>query len=520
MNLDAKILQAIKLNKYDEPTDIQKEAIPLILAGGDVMAASQTGSGKTAAFVLPALQLLFTPRTIQGRGPRVVILTPTRELADQVAEVVQNMSKFTPCRFGTITGGVPYFSQERLLRAPFDILVATPGRLMDHMNQGRVDFSGVQLVVLDEADRMLDMGFQQDIETILEPMPIGRQIALFSATLEGPVLRVANRFLKNPSRVQLNSNLKPNTLISQRVVQADDFNHKRALLAHILEEPDMWQAVVFAGTKRGVEELVDDLSSQRINCSGLHGDMRQSKRTRTIDRMHNEQCRVLVATDVAARGLDLKKLTHVINFDLPKSAEDYIHRIGRTGRCGETGIAISLIGPKDWQQLARIEKFTGQRLERKIIAGLEPKNREPKSGPGGPGMDRNRRSGGSGSSERRGFSQNNRSFGKPKQRPGFARSENQGFSRGEGQGQGVSQGRFRGSDSAASRSNSGGQGGYRGQGEGRPRGAQTAAGRGAQGGGYQGRGGQGRGAGGGYQGQQGQSGGRRTARKELGDAYS
>lgn len=389
MNLDGKLMQAIVANGYKAPTEIQEKAIPIILAGHDLMASAKTGSGKTVAFVLPILQKLLTPSTKPGRGPRVLVLTPTRELADQVTETIWQMSKFTNFRSGSITGGVPYPAQERLLSRPVDLLVATPGRLIDHMNRGRVDFSRLETLVLDEADRMLDMGFMGDIEQILEPLPESRQIVLFSATLEGAVQKIARQFLRNPSSIHLASGTQANTLISQRVHQADDFRHKRALLTHILEEPGMWQAIVFTGTKRGAEELAHDLSAQKIKCAALHGDMKQSKRTRTLDSMHRGHLRVLIATDVAARGIDVKKITHVINFDMPKSPEDYVHRIGRTGRCGETGIAISLIGPKDWPQLARIERVTGQKLERHVIAGLEPKfGGEPRSSRNGGGEGR------------------------------------------------------------------------------------------------------------------------------------
>lgn len=430
MALDDKLKQALKANGYITPTEIQTQAIPVVLEGRDLMASAKTGSGKTVAFVLPILQLLLTPSTKPGRGPRVLVLTPTRELADQVTDTIWKMCKFTQFRSGTITGGVPYPPQERLLSKPVDLLVATPGRLIDHMNRGRIDFSRLETLVLDEADRMLDMGFMADIERILEPLPQDRQIVLFSATLEGPVQKIARQFLRNPVSLHLAHGTQANALISQRVHQADDFRHKRALLTHILEEPGMWQAIVFTGTKRGAEELAQDLSSLKIMCAALHGDMKQSKRTRTLERMHRGQIRVLIATDVAARGIDVKKISHVINFDMPKSPEDYVHRIGRTGRCGETGIAISLIGPKDWPQLARIERVTGQRLERQVISGLEPRNSgEPRAGSRSGRSDRsfnnrsssgnNRSSSGGGYGRNRSASGQGRSNENGARRPGF-----------------------------------------------------------------------------------------------------
>lgn len=371
-NLHEKLMNSVLSQNFSQPTEIQSAVIPLILQGRDLMASAETGAGKTLAFVLPALQCLMQPSSKEGIGPRVLVLTPTRELADQVSEVARKMAKFSSLKVGTITGGVPYHGQENLLRRPLDFLVATPGRLIDHMNQGRVDFSRVELFILDEADRMLDMGFMKDIEKIFNPLPKDRQILLFSATLEGPVQQIAHRFLKEPEKVQLTSAKKENLLISQVVFQADNYRHKLALLDKILGEGELWQAIVFISTKRGAKELAAELSAKKVACAELHGDMKQSKRTQTIDRMKRGYIRVLVATDVAARGLDVKNLSHVINFDLPKTGEDYIHRIGRTGRAGEKGTAISFVAPKDWSLLTQIERFTGKRLERKVIPGLEP----------------------------------------------------------------------------------------------------------------------------------------------------
>lgn len=373
MNLNEKLLQSIKLHDYLQPTEIQKRVIPLVIDCKDVLASAETGAGKTIAFVLPALQRLLIPTELKGRGPRVLVLTPTRELAEQVLDAVKKMAKFTSLRAGVITGGVPYRSQEILLSRHLDLLVATPGRLMDHMNQNRVDFSRLELFILDEADRMLDMGFIKDIEKIIEPMPKTRQTLLFSATLEGPVQKIARQFLNNPESVELASNTKLPSLINQQVYQVDDFNHKRAVLAGLLNSTEVWQTIVFTATKRSADRLSDELSSMNFDTAALHGDMKQGKRTRTLDRMRRGQIRVLVATDVAARGLDVKNITHVINFDLPKSVEDYIHRIGRTGRAGESGTAISFAEPREWSFISYIEKTTNQRLNRKTLEGLEPK---------------------------------------------------------------------------------------------------------------------------------------------------
>ena len=421
MNLHACLLKAIKKEGYEHPTEIQAAAIPVVLEGRDLMASAQTGSGKTAAFVLPALQRLIELEEKESRSsPKVLVLTPTRELAGQVTEVFKAMGQQTAFKIGVITGGMPYPAQERMLRGRVDFLVATPGRLIDHLGAGRVNLSQVQLLILDEADRMLDMGFMEDIERILEPISQKRQIVLFSATLDGEVQKVAKRLLNNPVCIQLNKTAQPPKLIEQRLHQADDFKHKRELLLHLLQDDSVWQAIVFSATKRGTERLADELDFHRISCDVLHGDMKQSKRSRTLDRMRMGQTRVLVATDVAARGIDVKGISHVVNFDLPRSAEDYVHRIGRTGRCGEAGIAISLVGPDEWAQIAAIERFTGQRLERHVIEGLEPTGQEPSlarksfSKRRGPpqGQGRGRSSGGysSGGAQRRGArSEGNRS---------------------------------------------------------------------------------------------------------------
>jgi len=374
MPLHANLAKAVKACGYTTPTDIQKQAIPAVLEGRDLMASAQTGAGKTVAFALPAIQQLLTnPIPTSGRGPRVLILTPTRELAGQISKAIETLCKFTSFKFGVVTGGVGYFPQEQLLRKPLDILVATPGRLMDHMDSNRVDFSRLSLFILDEADRMLDMGFVKDMELIAKSLPAKHQTLLFSATLEGNVQRISRQFLHNPVCIQLAPATQRHELITQRVHLVDNFYHKCALLTHVLEEPGMWQAIVFTGTKRSADELVEGLTKRGVNCAVLHGDIKQNKRTRTLERMHQGHLRVLVATDVAARGLDIKKLSHVINFDLPRTAEDYVHRIGRTGRCGEKGIAVSLASAKDRAILAQIERFTGQKLKPQVIEGLEPK---------------------------------------------------------------------------------------------------------------------------------------------------
>jgi superfamily II DNA/RNA helicase len=379
LKLDPKLLRAVAACHFKQPTDIQRQAIPVALEGRDLMASAQTGTGKTAAFVLPALQKLLTPSVARGRGPRVLVLTPTRELALQVTDNIKQFSR--ECRFtsGSVVGGMSYGPQLNLLRQPLDFLVATPGRLMDHMEQGREDFSRIEILVLDEADRMLDMGFVDAVKTIAKATPAQRQTLLFSATLEGAVLKIAQQLLKNPARIQLAANTDQHAYITQQVHAADDVAHKHSLLAHLLNNDALYQALIFTATKRGADRLAKKLAEQGHGATALHGDMNQNQRKRTIERMKRGEHRVLVATDVAARGRYIQGLSHVINFDLPRVAEDYIHRIGRTGRAGASGIAISLVGPDDHDNLRGIERLLKRRLERSVIAGLEPKRGEPRS---------------------------------------------------------------------------------------------------------------------------------------------
>jgi superfamily II DNA/RNA helicase len=384
LNLNAKLLQAVEASGFTEPTAIQREAIPVVLAGCDLMASAQTGTGKTAAFVLPALERLLAPAATPGRGPRVLVLTPTRELAMQVNDNIRQFGRFGRFTHGSVVGGMSYGPQIDLLRRPLDLLVATPGRLMDHMAQGRVDFARLEILVLDEADRMLDMGFVSAVRKIAAATPATRQTLLFSATLEGEVLKVARELLKDPARIQLAANHERHAAIEQRVHHADDGAHKHRLLAHYLASDDLTQAVIFTATKRGADRLAKALAAKGHASAALHGNMNQSQRKRTVERMRRGEFRLLVATDVAARGLDIRGISHVINFDLPMVAEDYIHRIGRTGRAGATGTAVSLVGPDDWHKLGGIERLTGRKLERALIPGLEPATAEPRTGNGRP----------------------------------------------------------------------------------------------------------------------------------------
>ncbi|HIG27383.1 MAG TPA: DEAD/DEAH box helicase, partial [Verrucomicrobiales bacterium] len=378
LNLNTKILKAIAACGYTEPTEIQDRAIPVVLTGKDLIASAQTGTGKTAAFVLPTLERLTEPSTRKGKGPRVLILTPTRELSLQVNKYIEQFGRFTNTYVGNVVGGMAYGPQIRLLSRPFDLLVATPGRLLDHMNQGRLDFSRLEMLILDEADRMLDMGFIDDVRKIGKAIPEPHQTLLFSATLEGKIMTIARELMNDPEIVQLTSNHKRHESIQQQIHFADNMKHKHRLLNHHVEAEDLTKALIFTATKRMADELSKILSDLGHSTAALHGDMRQAARKRTVDQMRRGKYRLLVATDVASRGLDIKGISHVINFDLPMVAEDYIHRIGRTGRAGETGIAISLVGPNDFRLLRGIEKLTGVPIQREIIPGLEPRTPEPK----------------------------------------------------------------------------------------------------------------------------------------------
>jgi superfamily II DNA/RNA helicase len=379
LNLDPILLKAVEASGFSAPTDIQRQAIPVVLAGRDLMASAQTGTGKTAAFVLPALQRLLTPSAAKGFGPRVLVLTPTRELAMQVSDNIRTLGRMGRFTSGSVVGGMPYPPQIKLLKQPLDLLVATPGRLMDHMETGRVDFSRLEMLVLDEADRMLDMGFVNAVRQIAGATPKNRQTLLFSATLEGTVLKIARELLKNPAQIQLAANHEQHASIEQRIHQVDGADHKHSLLTHYLENDALTQAVIFTATKRGADRLAKTLTDKGHEAAALHGNMNQGQRKRTVERMKRGEFRLLVATDVAARGLDIKGISHVINFDLPMVAEDYIHRIGRTGRAGATGTAVSLVGPDDRHKLHGIERLTGRKLERVVVPGLEPRKPELRS---------------------------------------------------------------------------------------------------------------------------------------------
>jgi superfamily II DNA/RNA helicase len=414
LNLNPALVQALAATGYTEPTPVQAQSIPVALTGFDLMVSAPTGTGKTAAFVLPALQRLALAPVKNGRGPRVLVLTPTRELAVQVTAAVDKYCRFMRhMRTGTVLGGMPYPKQRRLLEQPLDVLVATPGRLIDFIDQGKVDFSRLELLILDEADRMLDMGFIEPVKRIAAKTPATRQTLLFSATLDGNIAKLGRELLRDPKLIEVAGKQEKHENIEQRLHVVDDGSHKHRLLDHLLREECTDQAIVFTATKHGADRLADKLFHGGHEAAALHGNMNQSQRNRTLARLRSGVVRVLVATDVAARGIDVASITHVINYDLPKVAEDYVHRIGRTGRAGASGTAISFASSEDIRQLKQIERYIGQQIERMSVPGFEAKH--PLRSDNGAAK---RPGGRSGSGARRGAPQGRGNSGRA---PGFPR---------------------------------------------------------------------------------------------------
>jgi ATP-dependent RNA helicase RhlE len=372
LGLSAELLRAVSEQGYSEPTPVQRDAIPVILDGSDVLAGAQTGTGKTAGFTLPLLQLLSASTPGKGRRPvRALVLTPTRELAAQVAESVETYGKHLPLSSTVIFGGVKINPQIARLRAGVDILVATPGRLLDHVSQRTLDLSKVEILVLDEADRMLDMGFIRDIRKIIALMPKQRQNLLFSATYSSDMRRLADSLLKDPVSIEVARRNTPTDLVSQ-VIHPVDRERKRELLSFMVGSQNWRQVLVFTRTKHGANRLSQQLEKDGISSAAIHGNKSQGARTRALADFKQGGVRVLVATDIAARGLDIDQLPHVVNFELPNVAEDYVHRIGRTGRAGNEGEAVSLVCVDEHQLLGDIERLLKRDLSKTIIPGYEP----------------------------------------------------------------------------------------------------------------------------------------------------
>ncbi|WP_287496804.1 DEAD/DEAH box helicase [Pandoraea sp. CB10b_02] len=424
LGLNPAILSALATAGYHHPTPVQQRAIPAALAGRDLLVSSPTGSGKTAAFMLPAIHRFAEMQAsgeLNGRAPAahprnqpaapgekprkgqrvrrvaaqplLLVLTPTRELAQQVSSAADTYGKqLRRLRTVSILGGMPYPRQLEMLAKQPEIVVATPGRLLDHIASGKIDLSQLMMLVLDEADRMLDMGFIDDIQTIVDATPESRQTLLFSATIDARMGEITRRLLRDPETIEITrgTEQRTNANIEQTLHYVDDRAHKDRLLTHLLGNDALDQAIVFTSTKRDADLLADQLEQAGFDSAALHGDMPQGVRNRTLRALRERRVRVLVATDVAARGIDVPGITHVFNYDLPKFAEDYVHRIGRTGRAGRRGVAVSLAAHAEIGAVRRIERYTRQPLPVNVVAGFEPRRAPPKAGAGGkrPGQGR------------------------------------------------------------------------------------------------------------------------------------
>jgi ATP-dependent RNA helicase RhlE len=395
LGLSEEIVRAVTEQGYSAPTPIQSQAIPAVLLGGDLLAGAQTGTGKTAGFTLPILQRLKSGKPAARGSVRALILTPTRELAAQVEESVRVYGKYLKLRSTVIFGGVGINPQIQLLSKGVDILVATPGRLLDHVQQGTVSLANIEILVLDEADRMLDMGFIRDIRRILQLLPKQRQNLLFSATFSDEIKDLADGLLNSPAMIEVARRNSTAEMILQKIHPVDR-NRKHQLLAHLVKAHNWSQVLVFTRTKHGANKLVEQLGKEDISALAIHGNKSQSARTRALSEFKDAKLQVLVATDIAARGIDIDQLPHVVNYDLPNVPEDYVHRIGRTGRAGANGEAVSLVCVDEHDMLKGIEKLIKRQLPREVVAGFEPDpNATPqpiqlRSGNGGGGGARNR----------------------------------------------------------------------------------------------------------------------------------
>jgi superfamily II DNA/RNA helicase len=360
LGLSDELLRAVAEAGYSDPTPIQRQAIPSVLMGRDLIGIAQTGTGKTAGFVLPMIDILSQGRS-RARMPRSLILEPTRELAAQVAENFEKYGRHHKLSMALLIGGVSMGDQVKALEKGVDVLIATPGRLMDLFDRGNILLTGCNLLVIDEADRMLDMGFIPDIEQICTKLPTKRQTLLFSATMPPPIKKLADKFLSNPKSIEVARPASSNLLIDQRMVRVDA-RKKRDALADMLRQQEVRSALVFCNRKTTVRDLATSLRRGHFSVGQIQGDMAQSDRIRELDRFKNDEVNILVASDVAARGLDIKGVSHVFNYDVPWHPDDYVHRIGRTGRAGKTGIAITLVTSADAEAIDNIQKLTGTQI--------------------------------------------------------------------------------------------------------------------------------------------------------------
>lgn len=373
LGLSDQLLRAVAESGYDVPTAIQTQAIPSVLMMRDLIGIAQTGTGKTASFVLPMIDILAEGRS-RARMPRSLILEPTRELAAQVAENFEKYGKYHKLSMALLIGGVQMGDQVKALEKGVDVLIATPGRLMDLFGRGKILLNGCDLLVIDEADRMLDMGFIPDIEEICTKLPASRQTLLFSATMPPPIKKLADKFLSNPKTIEVARPASTNTLITERLVEVDP-RKKREVLRDLIEREQVRTAIIFCNRKTTVRELAKSLKQHGYKAGEIHGDMDQASRIKELDFFKAGEINILVASDVAARGLDIKGVSHVFNFDAPWHPDDYVHRIGRTGRAGATGCAFTFVTPADEEAIAQIEKLTGHKIERVGKAAVAPESK-------------------------------------------------------------------------------------------------------------------------------------------------
>jgi ATP-dependent RNA helicase SrmB len=379
LELSPKILQGVKSCGINIPTDIQAKSIPAILDGFDVMGASKTGSGKTAAFLLPILDRLLNEPKTPLTGARALVLCPTRELAQQTLYQAKQLGKLTDLNYAAVIGGVSYDVQDEALDNKPDLIISTPGRLQELIRTKSIDLMDIEYLVLDEADRMLDMGFAGEVLNIVNHCPEDRQTMLFSATLDSmQVRRIAKDIMVDPQVFEVDTGREAHQSIEQYIHLADDLEHKRQILVHLLGNKAMHAAIIFVKTKERAQQLGVYLREQKVQHEVLYGDLKQKTRQYLLSKFRNGVNPVLVATDVAARGLDVLQISHVINYDMPRNADVYVHRIGRTGRAGQTGTAISIVEAHDIDMLYKVERFTNNKLPRKIIKTLRPQNKEAK----------------------------------------------------------------------------------------------------------------------------------------------
>ncbi len=443
LGLRRELLDAVAAEGYSSPTPIQAQAIPAVLKGRDIMGAAQTGTGKTASFTLPLLHLLADGARAKPHRVRALVLTPTRELAAQVGESVTNYGQNLPLRSAVVFGGVGINPQISALRRGVDVLVATPGRLLDLHGQKAVDFSDLEVLVLDEADRMLDMGFIHDIKRVLKLLPAKRQNLLFSATFSDEIRSLAKGLVKDPLEIDVAPRNTTVERVSQ-IIYPVDKARKAKLLVHLLKTNDWHQVLVFSRTKHGANRLSQQLEKAGIPAAAIHGNKSQNARTKALSEFKKNSIQVLVATDIAARGIDIDQLPYVINLDLPNVAEDYVHRIGRTGRAGASGEAMSLVSADEIDQLRAIERLTGQTIRREEIEGFEPDHALPTKPSKAQNQPPRAANGARGNGNRGNGSRANGNGRDGEQANSRRRRGGRGRGQGQGQGQGRSQASARG----------------------------------------------------------------------------